>query len=150
MLRCFFIPLLAALTVLTIRPVAAEISAAGDDAPQHWALKPLVAASVPEGAAHPIDAFIREKLRGRGLHPSPEADRRTLIRRIYFDLIGLPPNPEEIAEFIGDAAPDAFEHLVDRLLASPRYGERWARHWIDLAHFAETHGHGEVVHALLA
>src|SRR4029079_339783 len=66
-----------------------------------------------------------------------------LIRRLSFDLIGLPPAPEEIAEFISDASPEAFEHLVDRLLASPRYGERWARHWIDLAHFAETHGHDQ-------
>ena len=74
---------------------------------------------------------------------APEADRRTLIRRVYFDLIGLPPTPEEVAAFVNDREPLAYEHVVDRLLASPRYGERWARHWMDIAHFAETHGHDQ-------
>ncbi|HEX5176929.1 MAG TPA: DUF1549 domain-containing protein, partial [Chthoniobacteraceae bacterium] len=111
--------------------------------PLQWALRPIVSPAVPAGAPHPIDAFIRQKLDAHGLRCSPEADRRTLMRRVYFDLIGLPPSPEEVAAFINDAAPGAFERIVDRLLASPRYGERWARHWIDVAHFAETHGHDQ-------
>ena len=83
------------------------------------------------------------QLADNGLQPSPEADRRTLIRRVTFDLIGLPPTPEEVDAFVADTAPDAYEQLVDRLLASPRYGERWARHWMDVVHFAETHGHDQ-------
>ncbi len=75
--------------------------------------------------------------------PSPEADRRTLIRRLSFDLIGLPPGPEEVDDFLADTAPDAYERLVDRLLSSPHHGERWARFWMDLVHFAETHGHDQ-------
>jgi hypothetical protein len=77
------------------------------------------------------------------LNQAPKADRRTLIRRVYFDLIGLPPTPEEVASFVGDNAPKAYKRLVDELLASPRYGERWARHWMDAARFAETHGHDQ-------
>ena len=79
--------------------------------------------------------------RGEGLAPSPEADRRTLIRRLTFDLHGLPPTPEEIDAFVDDHAPDAYEKLVDRLLASPRYGERWGRHWLDVVHYGDTHGY---------
>ena len=79
----------------------------------------------------------------KGLDPAPEADRRTLIRRLSFDLTGLPPTPEEVDAFVADDRPDAYERLVDRLLASPHYGERWARHWMDLVHFAETHGHDQ-------
>ncbi len=111
-----------------------------------WSLKPLVLPAVPEsraGCRNELDAFIRAKLSTLGIAPSPEADRRTLIRRVYFDLIGLPPTPEEIDEFVTSPASDAYEQVVDRLLASPRYGERWARHWMDAAHFAETHGHDQ-------
>src|SRR5262249_25596969 len=75
-----------------------------------------------------------------GLRPSPAADRATLVRRLCFDLTGLPPAPEEVAAFVNDPAPDAYEHLVERLLASPRYGERWGRHWLDVVRFAETEG----------
>ncbi len=95
--------------------------------------------SIPSGA-NPIDAFIRAQLAGRGLAPSPEAGRRTLIRRLSFDLAGLPPAPEEVEAFVADTDPRAYEKLVDRLLASPRYGERWARHWLDVVRFAESHG----------
>ena len=84
---------------------------------------------------------MRAKLREKGLTPSPEADRRTLIRRLYFDLIGLPPSLEEIDAFVADPAPDAYEKLVDRLLASPQHGERWARHWLDVVHYGDTHGY---------
>ncbi len=110
-----------------------------------WSLKPLVSATIPGHSEthHPIDAFIRTKLDEHALSPAPQADRSTLIRRVYFDLIGLPPTPDEIDAFIADKGPAAYDQLIDRLLASPRYGERWARHWMDAAHFAETHGHDQ-------
>jgi hypothetical protein len=90
---------------------------------------------------NPIDAFILHRLEKQGMKPSPEADRRTLIRRLSFDLLGLPPTPAEIDAFIHDRSPDAYERLVERLLASPRYGERWARHWLDVVHYGDTHGY---------
>ncbi len=112
-----------------------------------WAYRPLQSVkvpSVPEEYRHwvrtPVDAFVLRKLLQEGLRPSPEADRRTLIRRLYFDLLGLPPSYEEVQQFVHDPRPDAYERLVDRLLASPHYGERWARHWLDVAHYADTHG----------
>jgi hypothetical protein len=115
-----------------------------------WSLRPLTRPSLPPVAAAmagwartPIDHFILARLQEKGLRPSQEADRRTLIRRLTFDLTGLPPTPEQVADFLNDSAPDAYERLVDRLLASPHYGERWARHWMDLVHFAETHGHDQ-------
>jgi hypothetical protein len=113
-----------------------------------WSLKPLSLPSVPiagplAAPVNPIDAFVEPTLREKNFTQTPEADRRTLIRRLYFDLIGLPPTPEEVATFVGEHDPSAYEHLVDRLLDSPRYGERWARHWMDAAHFAETHGHDQ-------
>jgi hypothetical protein len=89
---------------------------------------------------NPIDNFIRSWLEKEGLKPSPEADRATLIRRLKFDLLGLPPAPEEIDAFVNDPAADAYERLVERYLASPHFGERWARHWLDVVHFAESHG----------
>ncbi|MDB6118566.1 MAG: Planctomycete cytochrome, partial [Verrucomicrobiaceae bacterium] len=102
----------------------------------HWAWKAVQAA--PPNAS--IDSLIGKELAAHSLQPSPEADRRTLIRRLSFDLLGLPPSPEETTAFITDASKDAYEHLVDRMLASPHYGERWARHWLDIAHYADTHG----------
>ena len=93
------------------------------------------------GGANPIDAFILAKLREKDLAPAPEAERRTLIRRLYFDLIGLPPTFEENEAFVADRDPLAYEKLVNRLLDSPHYGERWARHWLDVVHFGETHGY---------
>ena len=89
---------------------------------------------------NPIDAFILARLEENGLRPAPEADRATLIRRLSFDLTGLPPTPEEVDAFLDDDSPDAYERLVDRLLASPQYGERWAQHWLDLARYADTDG----------
>ena len=88
-----------------------------------------------------IDHFILAKLEEKGLKPAPDADRRTLIRRVTFDITGLPPTPEEVDAFVRDQSPGAFAHVVDRLLASPHFGERWARHWLDLVRFAETRGH---------
>ncbi len=120
--------------------------AARPNAEDWWSLKPLVKPALPApvdaGVVHPVDRFIRARLAERKLAPSPEADRRTLIRRLYFDLHGLPPSLEEVAAFERDPDPQAYEKMVDRLLASPRYGERWARHWLDTIHFAETHGCG--------
>ena len=89
---------------------------------------------------NPIDVFVLAKLEAAGLKPSPTADKRTLIRRVTFDLTGLPPTPEEINAFLNDKSPDAYEKVVDRLLASPRYGERWAQHWLDVVRFGETNG----------
>jgi hypothetical protein len=115
-----------------------------------WSLRPIVEPKIPQldaaGAAWvrtPIDTFVIMGLRAKGLKPADEADRRTLIRRLSFDLLGLPPEPEEVAAFLRDRSPDAYERLVDCLLASPQYGERWARHWMDLVHFAESHGHDQ-------
>jgi hypothetical protein len=123
-------------------------TAGDDDGRDWWSLRPLSSPPVPAlsgedaaGARNPIDAFVRAKLREKGLSPSPEADRRTLIRRVSFDLVGLPPSPEEIDAFVSDPSPIAYEALVDRLLASPRHGERWARHWLDVVHYGDTHGY---------
>ena len=115
---------------------------AAANAADWWSFKPLQTPLAGfAGNTNPIDHFILAKLKEKGLSPSPEADRRTLIRRLYFDLIGLPPTPEEIGAFVADKAPDAYEKLVDKLLASPQHGERWARHWLDVVHFGETHGY---------
>lgn len=113
----------------------------------HWAFERPVRPAVPgvegEGgeALTPIDAFVRARLKGEGMRPAAEADRATLMRRVYLDLIGLPPTPEEAAEYLEDGRPDAYERLVDRLLASPHYGERWARRWLDLARYSDTNGY---------
>ena len=121
--------------------------ALGESADRHWAYQSLRRPSIPvqsTGAStNPIDAFIRAKLTQSKLTPALEADKRTLLRRIYFDLIGLPPTPEEMRSFLADESASAYEKAVDRLLASSRHGERWARHWMDVAHFAETHGHDQ-------
>ncbi len=111
-----------------------------------WSFRPLSRTSPPsvgdgKWARSPIDRFILEALETRGLKPNPVADRITLIRRLSFDLTGLPPSPEEIDAYEHDQTPDAYERLVDRLLTSPRFGERYASHWMDVARFAESHGY---------
>ncbi|MBL9080574.1 MAG: DUF1549 domain-containing protein, partial [Planctomycetales bacterium] len=116
-----------------------------------WSLEPIVRPAVPEVAAsadlpsaNPVDRFIREKLQEKGLSPSREAAPAVLCRRLYYDLIGLPPTPEQIDAFVSayrKGAENAYTALVDELLASPHYGERWARHWLDVVHFGETHGY---------
>ena len=124
----------------------ADRTAAADKRSQHWSVQPLKVGSAlaepfglkPEQLS--IDTFISASLSSKGLAMSPEADRRTLIRRLSFDLIGLPPAPERVEQFVRDDDPQAYKKLVDELLASPHYGERWARHWLDIAHYADTHG----------
>ena len=142
--------------------------AGGAQWPEHWAYRELVLPALPlervqgsgfgvqgqPGTRNPepgtessgrnvIDAFIHRELTAKGLTPSPPADKRTLLRRVSFDLVGLPPLPDELDVFLADDSPDAYERIVDRLLASPRHGERWARHWMDVVHYAETHGHDQ-------
>ena len=85
-----------------------------------------------------IDRFVLAKLEAKGVEPSPEADRSTLIRRVYLDLLGLPPSPRQVSEFTKDQHPGAYERMVERVLASPHYGERWGRHWLDQAHYTNT------------
>lgn len=133
------------LTVEEIETLRAWI-ADGAQFEAHWAFTPLADVPVPAVSntawvRNPIDYFILSALEARGMSPAPEASRRVLIRRLYFDLIGLPPTPEEVAAFEADRAPDAVERMVERLLASPHYGERWARHWLDVVHYGETHGY---------
>jgi hypothetical protein len=113
---------------------------------RHWAFQP-VRTPVPPAVRHrewaqsPLDLFILAQLEEHGLEPAPAADRRTLIRRASLDLIGLPPTPEDVEAFVSDGAADAWEKVIDRLLASPRYGERWGRHWLDVARYADTKGY---------
>ena len=129
---------------------AKTASPAAGALPDDWAFQPLKRPLIPASSRtthheslNPIDAFVGARLAENALAPSPEADKRTLLRRVCFDLIGLPPTPEEMRAFLAEESREAYEHVVDRLLASPRYGERWARHWMDAVHFAETHGHDQ-------
>ncbi len=112
---------------------------------QHWAFRPLAETEPPVFAdkAWPraaIDAFVLARLEAANLKPAADADRRTLLRRVYIQLIGLPPSPHQVAEFLSDQRPDAWQQLVDRLLESPHFGERWGRHWLDLARYADSNG----------
>ncbi len=115
----------------------------------HWAFQPIRNTEPPKKSAlfsrrvHPIDSFVAAKLKEKNLSPAPMADRRTLIRRAAYDLTGLPPTPEEIEAFLKDPSKDAFERMIDRLLASPRYGERWGRWWLDVARYADSNGQDE-------
>jgi mono/diheme cytochrome c family protein len=121
---------------------AGFVAAARATAPRskHWAFQPITRPATPADV-HPVDHFIRLKLEHAKIAPSPEADRRTLLRRLSFDLTGLPPTPEEMAAFLNDKRPDAWERQVDRLLASPHFGEKWARHWLDQARYADSDGY---------
>ncbi|EAQ79266.1 PSD1 and planctomycete cytochrome C domain-containing protein [Blastopirellula marina] len=116
-----------------------------EEARKYWAFQPIVRPEVPEvegqpAKPNPIDAFTFSHLQKQGLTPSAAADKRTLLRRATLDLIGLPPTPEEIAAFLADETPSAFEHVIDRLLSSRRYGERWGRHWLDVVRYADSNG----------
>ncbi len=113
------------------------------EARQYWAFQKPVAAPPPAVAvafANPVDRFLEKVRQKNGLRPAPRADRITLVRRAYMDLIGLPPTPAETAEFLADNSPQAWERLIDKLLASPHYGERWGRHWLDVARYADSNG----------
>ena len=123
----------------------ASISSRLDDKRDHWSFKPLTRPDPPatqnsEWPRNDIDRFILARLEQEGLHPAPEADRVTWLRRVSFDLIGLPPTPEEVDAFVNDQRDDAYERVVEQLLKSPRYGERWAQHWLDVVRYADTHG----------
>ncbi|HXJ58052.1 MAG TPA: DUF1553 domain-containing protein [Verrucomicrobiae bacterium] len=137
--------LAASLCLLTYTSLGAELTSSTKA--RLWSLQPLQQPAIPHFSAsnpadaNPIDAFVRAKLDEKGLQRAPPADRRTLIRRLYFDLTGLPPTPEQIDAFVADPGPRAYAKLVDHLLDSPRYGERWARHWLDVVHYGETHGY---------
>ena len=106
----------------------------------HWAFQPMHDSPVPAGGDTVIDAFIQVRLKDAGLEPAPQADKRVLIRRATMDLHGLPPTPAEVRDFVEDRSDEAFERVVDRLLSSPRYGERWGRHWLDVARYADSNG----------
>ncbi|MEP7364388.1 MAG: DUF1549 domain-containing protein, partial [Acidobacteriota bacterium] len=115
---------------------------------RHWAFQPRTQPEIPAFTApadkawvvNPVDAFILSRLQQEGLPHAPLAGKQTLIRRLYYDLTGLPPTPAEVAAFAADKDPAAYEKLVDKLLASPHYGERWGQHWLDVVRFAETDG----------
>lgn len=128
----------------TTRPASPQGRVTAEDR-AFWSFRPLERPAIPatssRDAASSIDTFINAKLAAAGIEPSPPADKRALVRRLFLDLIGLPPSPAEVAAFLEDSSPDAYERLVDRLLASPHFGERWGRHWLDVVRFAETNGH---------
>ncbi|HEX4073554.1 MAG TPA: PSD1 and planctomycete cytochrome C domain-containing protein [Planctomycetaceae bacterium] len=117
-----------------------------DEDRKYWAFQPVGHPSIPkirraDWVANPIDAFVLARLEDKGLAPNPPADPRTLVRRLFFDLIGLPPTPEEVDRFVADHSPQAYERLVDELLARKQYGERWGRHWLDVTRYAQTNGY---------
>jgi cytochrome c553 len=127
-------------------PEETRLTSRTEDPSAWWAFQPLQLAPIPDvhdsaWCRSPIDRFILNALEAKPLHPSAEASRPVLLRRLCYDLTGLPPSPEEIRAFLSDPRPDAYERQVDRLLASPAYGERWGRHWLDLARYADTHGY---------
>ena len=135
---------LVLLLAATAPVVAAKPSE--DKAREHWSFRPVRRPSVPtvhqrDWPRSPVDAFLLARLEAAGLKPAPPTDKRTLLRRVYLDLIGLPPTPEEQQAFLDDASANAFARVVDRLLARPEYGERWARHWLDVARYAESNGY---------
>jgi hypothetical protein len=126
------------------KPPAGEVIASRVNS-DHWSFRPVVrpplpTVSEPSWCRAPIDRFIRARLERESLSPSDEATRATLIRRLFFDLVGLPPRPDDVDAFLGDSNPDAYDRVVDRLLASPHHGERWGRHWLDQARYADSHG----------
>src|SRR5260221_3830873 len=131
----------------TLRPEPAEVPKffITEEERQFWAFQPVKRPASPT-VRHPkavrtlIDSFVLARLEAASLSFAPPADKHTLIRRLTYDLTGLPPTPEEVAAFLSDDSPDAYEKLVDRLLASTRYGERWARHWLDVAGYADSNG----------
>ncbi len=127
----------------TVKSAAAKPNPAGT---KHWAFQPLANPAPPfTNTDHPIDAFVNAALATKKLQAAPPASRRALLRRVTYDLTGLPPAPEEVDAFVQDSRPDAYERVIERLLASPRYGERWGRHWLDVARYADSNGLDENV-----
>ena len=122
------------------KEILKEWVAQGAEYQQHWSFEPPAKAEIPAGQ-NGVDVLVQKRLAEMGLKPSPEADRRTLIRRLYFDLLGLPPSPEEVAAFVNDASPAAYERLVETILQNPHYGERMALDWLDLVRFGDTIGY---------
>ena len=125
--------------------ITSKLSGLTDKARQHWAYQPVKAPAVPvnknqQWCRTPVDAFILQKLEAAKMIPAPDAERETLLRRATYDLIGLPPTPAEVKAFRDDPSPNAFEKVIDRLLASPQYGERWGRYWLDTARYSDTVG----------
>src|SRR5439155_17903840 len=121
----------------------ASVAQREDEQPKHWAFVPPTRPQLPSVAdkawpRNPIDYLILSRLEKEGLKPSGEADKVSLIRRLYLDLVGLPPTPREVDKFLADENPAAYERVVERLLASPHYGERWGRHWLDAARYADS------------
>jgi hypothetical protein len=136
---------LAALALLSAAAWAADDRPFTDAETSYWAYQPVRKPAVPSvrnkaWVKTDVDAFILAALESKGIRPAPAADKITLLRRVTFDLTGLPPTPQEVRAFVADRSPKAFEKVVERLLASPHYGEKWARHWLDLARYAESEG----------
>ncbi|MBV9123970.1 MAG: DUF1549 domain-containing protein, partial [Planctomycetes bacterium] len=139
---------LSVVTTAWLAPAAEKPSAqpgpSGAASSVPWSFQPLQKIEPPADpsgwSVDPVDSFIQEKLRAHNLQPAGPAEKRTLIRRATFDLTGLPPTPEEVEAFLADSSPDAWSKVVDRLLASPRYGEHWGRHWLDVVRYADTGG----------
>ncbi len=138
--------LFAALACAEVTGALAGTKAPARSAADHWAFRRVSRPAVPaikhwEQARTPVDAFILAPLERKNLSLGPHADRTTLLRRLTFDLIGLPPRPEEIEKFAADRSPDAYDRAVERLLASPKYGERWGKYWLDVAGYADSNGY---------
>jgi Protein of unknown function (DUF1549)/Planctomycete cytochrome C len=128
-----------------VRTAHVETPSVPEDRANWWAYKPVREEAPPKPAdlawsAHPVDAFLAKSLAGSGIRPNPPASRAQLARRAYYDLTGLPPSPEDVARFVADKTPDAWPRLIDALLAKPQYGEKWARHWMDIVRYAESEG----------
>jgi hypothetical protein len=133
-------------TAQTAEAPKAKPTEISPEARNYWAYRPIHRPDVPSDSnprwiRSPIDAFILAKLEAAKLNPAPPADNVAIVRRVYYDLIGLPPTPEQVAAFINDPAPNAYEKLIDQLLDSPLYGEKWGRHWLDVVRYAETNGY---------
>jgi len=148
-IRRTFVATVVGVSVVAAIGVAAGPSAGqqNSDAPaaakNYWAFRLPVQAALPDVSGrfeNPIDRFLEHTRRDKGLQPAPRAPRAVLLRRAYLDLIGLPPTPAETAAFLADTSPDAWKRLIDTLLASPHYGERWGRHWLDVARYADSSG----------
>jgi hypothetical protein len=130
-------------------PAGRQPAALAKERSDHWSFQRPVRPQIPDQAAlkfgglvrNPVDHFILERIEEQGLQPAPPADKHTLIRRAFFDLVGLPPSPEEVTRFVHDESVDAWPNLIDELLQSKHYGERWGRHWLDVARYADSGGY---------